>query len=176
VALGVEGMPAAKVARKVLYLVVGTALLAASLTALFLSMRAVMDIGGSCGSGGPYVVANACPDGSWLAPVGILLGLVACGLLVAGAFAGAGPQPVVFAWPALFLSLGWNFWAYGLGPDGPDVGWILCGVIFVAMGAFPMVPILKNLRAVLWGGPHQPALTVEEYQAAKAAVIGDGRP
>ena len=33
-----------------------------TMTWVYLSMRTVMDIGGSCGSGGPYVVANPCPD------------------------------------------------------------------------------------------------------------------
>lgn len=162
-ALGVEGMPAPKVVRKVLYLVFGTALLAACLTALFLSMRSVMDIGGSCASGGPYVVGRSCPDGTWLAPVGIWVGIGACVLMVLGAFPGAGPQPVVFAWPALFLSLGWNFWEYGLNPPGDPAsftvwGWILCGVIFVVMGGLPLVPIATNLRGLLWGGPAPPAV------------------
>ena len=33
-----------------------------ALTWVYLGMRSVMDIGGSCASGGPYVVANPCPD------------------------------------------------------------------------------------------------------------------
>jgi hypothetical protein len=164
-ALGVEGMPAAKVVRKVVYLVVGTALLAACLTLLFLSMRSVMEIGGSCASGGPYVVGRTCPDGTWLAPVSIWVGIGACVLMVIGAFPGAGPQPVVFAWPALFLSLGWNFWEYGLNPPGDPAsftvwGWILCGVIFVVMGGLPLIPIAGNLRGVLWGGTPPPAVPV----------------
>ena len=36
---------------------------AACLTVLFLCMRSVMDIGGSCASGGPYEIANPCPAG-----------------------------------------------------------------------------------------------------------------
>jgi hypothetical protein len=32
-----------------------------SLTVLWLSMRTVTDIGGSCGSGGPYENARPCP-------------------------------------------------------------------------------------------------------------------
>jgi hypothetical protein len=163
VALGVEGMPAGKVVRKVVLLVLGVALFSASLTAVFLSMRSVMDVGGSCASGGPYP-ATPCPDGAWLTPVGIFVGLGACALMVAGAFPGAGPQPVAFAWSALFLALGWNFWDYGLNPpDGTSVavGWIVCGVVFVVMGGLPLVPILRHPRAVLWGGTPPPALPRE---------------
>jgi hypothetical protein len=156
VALGVEGMPAGTVVRKVVLLAFGTALLAASITAMFVSMRAVMDIGGSCASGGPYVTANTCPDGTWLTPVGIFAGLGACVLMVAGTFPAGGPRPVVFAWPATFLALGWNFWEYGLNPPGSSGvvwGWIICGVVFVVMGGLPLIPIVKNLRGVLWSGP-----------------------
>ncbi len=46
---------------------------------------------------------------------------------------------VFLAWPALFLSLGWNFLAYGFFP--PEGGWVwswlFCGVLFVLMGAVP---------------------------------------
>jgi hypothetical protein len=81
--------------------------------------------------------------------------------MVAGAFNGFGPQPVVFAWSALFLALGWNFWDYGLdapGDAGVDVGWIVCGVLFVLMGGLPLIAIVKNLGGVLWGGPAPPAV------------------
>jgi hypothetical protein len=45
----------------VLYLA-GIAGLGFSLAILWLTMRAVMGIGGSCASGGPYVPAVECPD------------------------------------------------------------------------------------------------------------------
>ena len=38
--------------------------LAITLTWTFFSMRAVMNVGGSCADGGPYVSAQPCPDGS----------------------------------------------------------------------------------------------------------------
>ena len=48
---------------------------------------------------------------------------------------------VFLAWPALFLSLGWNFLEYGFFP--PEGGWVwswlFCGVLFVLMGAVPLV-------------------------------------
>ena len=36
---------------------------AAGLTALFLGMRRVMEIGGFCAEGGPFVIQHPCPEG-----------------------------------------------------------------------------------------------------------------
>jgi hypothetical protein len=68
----------------------GMAGIAASITVAFLGMRAVLDVGGQCASGGPYVVATPCPDGTWLLPVAIfgLLVLTAVAIVV-GIAAGA---------------------------------------------------------------------------------------
>jgi hypothetical protein len=45
------------------------------------------------------------------------------------------------AWSALFLSLGWNFAEYGVHPPGGGVGWgwLVCAVVFIAMGAAPLL-------------------------------------
>jgi hypothetical protein len=52
---------------------------------------------------------------------------------------------VLLAWPALFISLGWNFLQYGIAPPaelepegGPIWGWLIPGVVFVLMGAVPL--------------------------------------
>ena len=48
----------------------------------------------------------------------------------------------LLAWPALFLSLGWNFLEFGFDPPGEDDGlvwgWIVCGVVFWLMGGLPL--------------------------------------
>ena len=154
-ALGVEGMPAGRVVIKTALLAFGTFLMAASLTAVSLAMRSVMDIGGTCASGGPYEIAQECPDGIWLMPVGIFTGVFSVGLLLAGQFRAGGPKPVLLAWPALFISLGWNFWEYGLDPpDGSGRvvwGWIVCGVVFVLMGGVPLLLLLAKPQYLLWG-------------------------
>ena len=86
---------------------VGTATLTACLTVLWLCMRSVMDIGGTCASGGPYEIANPCPTGVAGLMVGsIWIGLVAVAVTLYGGHKTGGPTLVVFAWPALFLSLG----------------------------------------------------------------------
>ena len=107
-----------------LYLV-GVAGLAAALTIVWLSMRAVLDIGGYCAEGGPYVVAQHCPDGvalaaspvdlwrTWLRSVDGVEGLRSLVARTRGL--------VLLAWPALFISLGWNFLQFALfPPDGMD--------------------------------------------------------
>lgn len=133
----------------VLYLV-GIVIGTASITLLFLGMRAVMDVGGACADGGPYVSAQPCPEGVGLAMFGGMLGLFgAAGLMLwFGARLGARWAGLVFlGWPALFLSLGWNFLEYGLGaPGGPEWGFLVPGVMFVVMGGGPLLFVLGAVR------------------------------
>ncbi len=136
--------PRPDLADVVLYLV-GVAGLAAGLTLLFLGMRAVMDVGGMCADGGPYVSAQACPTGTPLVMMlAIFGGLASAGLAgYKGAALGPGYAGIVtFAWPALFGSLGWNFLQYGVTPPGdspgPAIDWLVCGVVFEAMAIGPL--------------------------------------
>jgi hypothetical protein len=206
-----------------LYLL-GVAGLAASLTILFLCMRAVMDVGGFCAEGGPYEIQTHCPEGTAvLMPLSIFAGLGAAGLMGwkgarLGSFFGG---LVALAWPALFISLGWNFLEYALWPPPPDTGviwgWLIPGVIFEVMGIVPLAGLLPSRRwlgssgtsdspAALvstrkrllndlvsnahergWGAQEdlvsklerlaslreQGAITNEEFEAAKRAVIGE---
>jgi hypothetical protein len=142
------------VVRKLLLTGIGVALFVASLTVVFEAMRSVMDVGGYCASGGPYQIRQECPGGTWLLPVGIFTGLIGVGLVVAGTF-GGGPVLWTLAWPALFLALGWNFLRYAIDPPPPDDGlvwgWLVCAVAFLAIGGLPLLVILGNARAVLWG-------------------------
>jgi hypothetical protein len=132
--------------RAVVSVLIAAAGLAACITLISLSMRAVMDIGGACASGGPYMPVRPCPDGvAALMTIG-MLGLFGFGGLGlwAGAQLGGGWAALPFlGWPALFLSLGWNFLEYGVRPPapavGPDAGWLVCGVVFVAIGAIPLL-------------------------------------
>jgi hypothetical protein len=121
---------------------VGLAGVAAALTWLFLGMRSVMQIGGSCASGGPYQVATPCPEGIPL----VMLGGIFGGLIFLGLYAikglPFGPRLAFLAWPALFLSLGWNFLEFGLNPPGDESGvsvsWLFCAVVFGLMGGLPL--------------------------------------
>ena len=129
----------------------GIAGLAFCIALLWLGMRAVMDLGGFCASGGPYEIRVECPDAVVAStPLSILGGFLSAGLILWGGSAlGASWMSLVFlAWPAIFLSLGWNFLEYGFFP--PDGGWvwswIFCGVLFVLMGAIPLVAVVGSVR------------------------------
>ncbi len=148
------GRPAA---RDLVLLLVSAGGLSFCITLVFLGMRAVMDIGGACASGGPYVPVQPCPDG--VTPLMLLgiFGLFGFGGL--GFYAGAkvgGPWALLpaLAWPGLFLSLGWNFLEFGFSPPGDggwEWSWLFCGAIFVAMGGIPLV-FAWSMRADIRSG------------------------
>ena len=136
--------------RVVAYLV-GVAGLACSITVLWYGMRAVLDVGGFCASGGPYRIDVVCPDAVIATtPLSIFGGLVSLGLMLWGgsALGGSWIGLAFLAWPALFISLGWNFLQHGLFPqDGGWVwSWLFCGALFVLMGAVPLVIAIGALR------------------------------
>lgn len=137
--------------------VIGFAGIAAGITIVWRGMRSVMDVGGVCGSGNTSLrLVRECPEGLGLVmPLGIVLGLIGLGLCVACAPRG-GPRPWMLAWPALFLSLGWNFLDHGFNPpdrSGVVAGWLVPGVIFMLMGGLPLLAIIawKPLREGLTG-------------------------
>jgi hypothetical protein len=119
-----------------------------ALTALFMSMRSVMDIGGTCGSGGPYEIAHSCPGGvAGLLPGAIWGGLIFTGIYVLVAAKFKVPSWVSLIWPGLFLSLGYNFFDYGV-RGGVNGGWIVCGIVFALMGVMPLLWALPHLWRV----------------------------
>ncbi|MEU8268211.1 SHOCT domain-containing protein [Sphaerisporangium sp. NPDC049002] len=129
------------------------------LTMLFLSSRLLLGVGGSCASGGPYVVATPCPDAiGWIMPVSIIGGLAAVGLYAASLLP-VGPRLIPLAWPALFLSLGWNFLASSLEGPGVETGFLVCAVVFAFMGGVPLFFMLNRdaLRVLFWGPSPKPA-------------------
>jgi hypothetical protein len=143
----------------ILYLF-GVAGVAAGITLLFLGMRAVMDIGGMCAEGGPYVIQATCPEGTTAATLlGFVIGLA--GVFLAGwtgaAIGGRAVAVLFLAWPALFGVLGFNFLQYGLNPPGDEPGWawgwLICGVVFEAMAFGPLLVGLWGAHAVAGGPP-----------------------
>jgi hypothetical protein len=115
--------------------------MAIAMTWTFVGMRAVMDVGGSCAEGGPYEVAQTCPDGAWLLSLAIPV-MVAVALLGSYlAFRLSAPNLLLPMWLLLFGSLGWNFLEYGFGDDGPVWGWVVCGVVFELM-ALPALGVM----------------------------------
>jgi hypothetical protein len=113
-------------------------LMAVGLVWTWLSMRAVMNVGGSCADGGPYVSAQPCPDGSWMMALGIPMMLIAAMAGSGVAISLSAPNLLIPMWGLLFGSLGWNFLEYGIFSGDLVWGWIVCGVMFELM-ALPVV-------------------------------------
>ena len=161
--------------RAVLITMLGWAGLAACLTLVYLAMRSVMDIGGACADGGPYVPAQSCPEGSTAALLlGIFGGMGSAFLASIGGIGVGGiwAATPILAWSALFGALGWNFIDYGIvnPPFGQiEWGWAICGILFWGMAAFPLLGLVPMLSAgrkparydggevVRLRGPGQPA-------------------
>jgi hypothetical protein len=126
-------------------------------TILFLSMRAVIGVGGYCAEGGPYVIETHCPGNTaWMTPISIYLGLgaVALYLLVAR---GLGASLLLIAWPVLFIGLSINFIESGLDPESMGITGLALGGMFFIMGAIPLVAWLRrpsNLFAAIAGTSH----------------------
>jgi hypothetical protein len=151
-----------------------------SITLLFLGMRAVLDVGGACAEGGPYVSAQPCPNGVPLAMVGGMFGLFAAtGLIVwfgsrlGARFAGI----VALGWPALFISLGFNFLDYGFHPPdgepGPALGWLIPGIVFWLMGGAPLAIGIAAWREARTGRPEsRPAVPTATPPADPRLLIG----
>ena len=135
-------------AADVLLYLAGVSGLAACLTLVWLGMRAVMNVGGFCAEGGPYVIETPCPEGVPLVMMAGIFGLFLFGGLIVwkgSAIGGPYPMLVALAWPVLFLSLGWNFIEFALRPpagEGIVLGWLIPGVIFVLMGGVPLIAVL----------------------------------
>jgi hypothetical protein len=164
--------------------------LAFTLTILWLSMRAVMGIGGACASGGPYVPAVECPDAVVLLTPLSIFGIFIFGGLAAWGGASLGGRwiaLIALGWPALFLSLGWNFLEFGFFPPGGNDGewvwsWIICGVVFVLMGGIPLVigirgaaEVAGSHRAYAGGrvlvGPRRGFEEMRDFQAQLQAAV-----
>ena len=135
-------------------LVISVALIALTLVWTYLGMRAIMDIGGACATGGPYVPVQPCPEGesvmlSVAIPVLLLATFAATGVAVT---LGA-PTLLLPMWLLLFGSLGWNFLEYSFPADGGIVwGWLVCGVMFEAMALPALVLIVVAGRIPVPGG------------------------
>jgi hypothetical protein len=129
-----------------IWIFVTAGVVAGSLTVVFLGMRTVMNVGGSCGSGGPYEIRQSCPGHvAGLMPAAIWAGVIFTGLYVWGTMRHGVPSLVSLIWPALFLSLGYNFFDYGI---HGQAGFVVCGIIFAIMGGIPLLWALPHLWRV----------------------------
>ena len=133
---------------------IGMVMVAYGISALWLGMRDVMDVGGYCAEGGPYEIRQTCPDRAELLmftgiPVGVIGLFVA---MIGGAKAAKGAAGLLLlGWPALFLSLGYNFIDYAINPpEGMEgtVGWWVCGVLFMLMGAPALLGVPMLVKGI----------------------------
>ena len=134
---------------------IGIVGVAMCITLMGKALSSVMAVGGSCASGNqPYVVANPCPTG---VPAEMLIGIFGA-MAFGGLFAfGVGMKNLVVVkllWSALFLGLGGVFLVKGLpiNGQGAAVGGIIAGVVFVLMGAAPLVSWLPQVFRLLVNG------------------------
>jgi hypothetical protein len=153
------------------------------ITLVYLGMRAVMDIGGACADGGPYVSVHPCPDG---VPGAMLLGgfglFLFGGLAILGASetGGYGWVPLI-AWTGLFASLGWNFLDYGLvnPPEGQGLAWgyVIPGVLFQVMAWVPVLVLVGGMRqARRWRSASEARAVRGPGIPPPGTVPGDDRP
>ena len=124
-------------------LTASVAVIGLALTWCFFGMRSVMDIGGACASGGPYVPVQPCPAGAdIMLSVAIPVLILTTFLATAVAVTLGAPTLILPMWVLLFGSLGWNFLEYAFPADGGVVvGWLVCGIVFEAM-ALPAAALL----------------------------------
>ena len=114
------------------------------LTCLYLGMRKVMDLGGFVARGGPYAIAHPAPDWTWIMPASIFAGIFFLVLYVMNSDFLGGLNLGFLAWPALFLSLGWNFLEYALLKNRVAWAWLFCGLLFLLMGGLPLWGFMRT--------------------------------
>lgn len=135
---------------RVAVLTVCLLLIGLSVAWLYYPMRAVLDVGGACAEGGPYVIETHCPDGTTFLMLGAPLWFAGAFIGLVAAAALSAPQPIFAGWALLFGALGWNFidYAFNADPSGAVVtSWLVCGIVFWMM-ALPAVAILVGGRLV----------------------------
>ena len=149
-----------------------------SFTAFLLGMFAVLGVGGTCASGGPYVIAVQCPEGaSAFTMIGVWGGLAAVflALIMARDF---GTRLVALAWPILFLTLGTLFAVIG-GAGFSAGGWpfVLIGLLFLVMAAVPLVLELRaSAQRVFLGVTDVAGRRFRERDGARTSMTSKGSP
>lgn len=120
------------------------------MTLLFRASLAVMALGGSCASGGPYSIEVECPEAVVLfAPLSIFGGMAAVGIALFFSF-GFGVSLIDVSWSILFVSLGGAF-VYSFVALGEITG-LVVGVLFIAMGLGPLVILVRaGVREIVLG-------------------------
>jgi len=142
---------------------------------LYQSSIAVMQLGGSCASGGPYEIAVECPDSVALfTPLSIFGGLfaVAIGVVLAQGF---GTPLTTWAWPVLFIGLGSAFLLAFI--FGQDIVGLIIGTMFVIMGLVPLVLELRgSVQRVFIGQRDAAGRQFDEGPRARRSLMSPTAP
>ena len=125
--------------------------LAACITTLELASDRAMDLGGFLASGGAYAIEHHVPAWSWIWPVSFVGVWVFAFAHALVAWRAGGFNLVLPTWCALFLWAGVSFLRHAFSPPGGgalDWGWLVCGVVFTATGALPLLLFLPQSPVV----------------------------
>ena len=162
--------------------VVGAVGFTAGLVAATSAMREIMvEAGGACASGGPYAVAQECPEGAAVLLTGGIVGGLVFAFLLVGCSAALGGSVLglsLLLWAATFGALGWNFVDLGLldAPGGEvDWGYAVPGVLFWLMALGGLIPaaLLAIGRIRRGSAPPEPVFT--QGPIVRAAVLPPDR-
>lgn len=146
--------------------VVGLGLELGSIVAISYGIYQLLQVG-TCATGGPYVVARECPEGTDLLglalPAGVIVMLVGAVIYGnRGAAPGSGKEgsgaggAVLLLWTGLFLGCGfasfWGVWGPDANPGpGGELGGLIVGFLFVPMGLLPVLILLVSYRREIRG-------------------------
>ncbi|MES1170572.1 MAG: hypothetical protein ABUL47_07790, partial [Leifsonia sp.] len=143
-------------------------------TLLYMGSAVVMGLGGFCASGGPYVIETECPDSVVATvPLSIFGGLaaVAIGVIFARGF---GMPLISWAWPILFVGLGLAFLFASAQPGG--ITFLIIGILFVAMGLFPLVlEIRTSVQSLFLGSTNIAGVPFQQTGRSRASYLQFGR-
>jgi hypothetical protein len=169
--------------------ILGLALFLAGLAAFEYGLYELMNIG-TCASGGPYVSARPCPEGTFekalLLPGGFIVGGIG---IVVFALRGRRPgasddawraSPWLVGWAPLFIGTGVVALVAGLGADGSGAGaakWtgIFLAAMFIPMGLVPVLWALTGGRSVRRAGGYG-AITSQVLRRAEQSSASPPRP
>lgn len=139
----------------------------------FLAMRAVMNVGGACADGGPYLSAQPCPDGAALIAVAIPVLIISAMVGSVAAISIKAPNLLLPMWAVLFGSLGWNFLEFAFSTDQGIVwGWLVCGVLFELMALPAILAVLQGIREMIAPPPNRTTPTGSPWWAPAYSLLG----
>ncbi|HEY8058286.1 MAG TPA: SHOCT domain-containing protein [Acidimicrobiales bacterium] len=109
--------------------------------------------------------------------MGVCAGLLGLGLYLLRRPAGS-PQLLIFAWPALFGSLGVQFLRAAAAESGAYGFW-LCGIVFLVLAAVPVVLVVAGERGAMvpllvGDGLAEPDGIEDQRQLGITRLEGDG--